>query len=42
MPILTGTALEPAHTYWYLSAPPELLNETARSFAAYAVAGGEQ
>ena len=34
--------LEPAHTYWYLSATPELLNEAARSFAAYAIAGGEQ
>ena len=34
--------LEPAHTYWYLSATPELLNEAARSFAAYAITGGEQ
>jgi integrase/recombinase XerD len=34
--------LEPAHTYWYLSATPELLSEAARSFAAYAIAGGEQ
>jgi integrase/recombinase XerD len=34
--------LEPAHTYWYLSATPELLSEAARSFAAYAQAGGEQ
>ena len=34
--------LEPAHTYWYLSATPELLTEAARSFAAYAIAGGEQ
>ena len=34
--------LEPAHTYWYLSATPELLSEAARSFAAYAITGGEQ
>jgi integrase len=34
--------LEPAHTYWYLSATPELLSEAARSFAAYTIAGGEQ
>jgi integrase/recombinase XerD len=32
--------LEPAHTYWYLSATPELLNEAARSFAAYAMTEG--
>jgi integrase len=34
--------LEPAHTYWYLSATPELLSEAARSFAAYAIGGGDQ
>jgi integrase/recombinase XerD len=34
--------LEPTHTYWYLSATPELLSEAARSFAAYAMEGGEQ
>jgi hypothetical protein len=34
--------LEPAHTYWYLTATPELLSEAARSFAAYAITGGEQ
>jgi hypothetical protein len=34
--------LEPAHTYWYLSATPELLSEAARSFATYAITGGEQ
>jgi len=34
--------LEPAHTYWYLSATPELLNEAAHSFAAYAMEGDEQ
>jgi integrase/recombinase XerD len=34
--------LEPAHTYWYLSATPELLGEAAYSFAAYAMEGGEQ
>jgi integrase/recombinase XerD len=34
--------LEPAHTYWYLSATPELLNEAARSFAAYAITEGER
>ena len=33
--------LEPAHTYWYLTATPELLSEAARSFAAYAITGGE-
>ena len=33
--------LEPAHTYWYLTATPELLSEAARSFATYAMAGGE-
>jgi integrase/recombinase XerD len=33
--------LEPAHTYWYLSATPELLSEAARAFAAYARPGGE-
>jgi integrase len=34
--------LEPTHTYWYLSATPELLSEAARSFAAYAMEGGQQ
>ncbi len=34
--------LEPAHTYWYLSATPELLSEAARSFATYAITGVEQ
>jgi integrase/recombinase XerD len=34
--------LEPAHTYWYLSATPELLNEAAHSFAAYGMEGDEQ
>jgi len=34
--------LEPAHTYWYLSATPELLGEAARLFSDYAMAGGEQ
>jgi integrase/recombinase XerD len=34
--------LKPAHTYWYLSATPELLSEAARSFASYAMTGGEQ
>jgi len=34
--------VEPAHTYWYLTATPELLSEAARSFAAYAITGGEQ
>jgi integrase/recombinase XerD len=34
--------LEPAHTYWYLSATPELLNEVARSFAAYALTESER
>jgi integrase len=29
-------------TYWYLTATPELLSEAARSFAAYAITGGEQ
>ena len=33
--------LEPAQTYWYLTATPELLSEAARSFATYATAGGE-
>jgi len=32
--------LEPAQTYWYLSATPELLSEAARSFAAYVMAAG--
>jgi integrase/recombinase XerD len=34
--------LEPAHTYWYLSATPELLGEAARLFSDYALARGEQ
>lgn len=34
--------LEPAHTYWYLSATPELLSEAARSFAAYVMTEGER
>lgn len=34
--------LEPAHTYWYLSATPELLGEAARLFSEYALARGEQ
>jgi hypothetical protein len=32
--------LEPAHTYWYLSATPELLGEAARLFSDYAKGGG--
>jgi integrase/recombinase XerD len=34
--------LEPAQTYWYLSATPELLSEAARLFAVYAMAGGKR
>lgn len=34
--------LEPAQTYWYLSATPELLSEAARLFADYAMAGGKR
>jgi integrase/recombinase XerD len=34
--------VQPSHTYWYLTATPELLGAAAESFRQYAGQGGEQ